>query len=83
MQRSAQLFLIGGPASPCHAGPAAPLQPADRLATTDITSHAVEQLRRSGVEVVHLIGRRGPVQVRRCGWVGGWVGARARVHVSV
>lgn len=44
-----------------------PLQPADRIASTDITSHAVEQLRRSGVEVVHLIGRRGPVQV---GWAG-------------
>ncbi|GAB4816812.1 hypothetical protein N2152v2_003858 [Parachlorella kessleri] len=38
------------------------LQPADAIATTDIASHAVEQLRRSAVEEVHLVGRRGPVQ---------------------
>lgn len=38
------------------------LKPADDLAGTDICSHAVEQLRRSAVEEVHLLGRRGPVQ---------------------
>ncbi|KAL4420950.1 hypothetical protein ABPG77_004579 [Micractinium sp. CCAP 211/92] len=38
------------------------LKTADDLAGTDICSHAVEQLRRSAVQEVHLLGRRGPVQ---------------------
>ena len=47
------------------------LQPVDRLARTDMAAHALEQLRRSAVQEVHLVGRRGPVQVisaqRLCG----------------
>ena len=39
------------------------LQPAQRLASTDIAEHALQQLRKSSVQHVHLIGRRGPVQV--------------------
>ena len=39
------------------------LQPAERLASTDIAEHALRQLRNSSVQQVHLIGRRGPVQV--------------------
>lgn len=37
--------------------------PRPGLAATDIASHAVAALERSGVEEVHLIGRRGPAQV--------------------
>ena len=48
------------------------LQAASRIAATDITSHAVAQLEASGVEEVHLIGRRGPVQVGRAGWWWWW-----------
>ncbi len=40
------------------------LQPPERLASTDIAEHALQQLRNSSVKEVHLIGRRGPVQVR-------------------
>ena len=40
------------------------LQPPERLASTDIAEHALQQLRNSSVKQVHLIGRRGPVQVR-------------------
>ena len=40
------------------------LQPPDLLATTDIAQHALKQLRHSAVREVHLIGRRGPVQVK-------------------
>ena len=39
------------------------LQPVERLASTDIAEHALQQLRNSSVQQVHLIGRRGPVQV--------------------
>lgn len=39
------------------------LQPPERLASTDIAEHALQQLRNSSVKEVHLIGRRGPVQV--------------------
>lgn len=39
------------------------LQPAERLASTDTAEHALRQLRNSSVQQVHLIGRRGPVQV--------------------
>lgn len=38
------------------------LQPVERLARTDIAEHALQQLRNSSVQQVHLIGRRGPVQ---------------------
>ncbi|KAL3138008.1 hypothetical protein ABBQ38_005244 [Trebouxia sp. C0009 RCD-2024] len=38
------------------------LQPPERLASTDIAEHALQQLRESSVRHVHLIGRRGPVQ---------------------
>jgi len=34
----------------------------DELATTDIADYALEALRRSKIRVVHLVGRRGPVQ---------------------
>ncbi len=34
----------------------------EALATTDIADHALEQLRRSKVKEVYLLGRRGPVQ---------------------
>ena len=44
------------------------LQPVERLASTDIAEHALQQLRRSSVRHVHLIGRRGPVQVVFCCW---------------
>lgn len=40
------------------------LQPAGRLASTDIAQHALDQLKHSSVREVHLIGRRGPVQVQ-------------------
>ncbi len=40
------------------------LQPPERLASTDIAEHALQQLKHSSVKEVHLIGRRGPVQVR-------------------
>ncbi len=40
------------------------LQPTSRLETTDIVQHALAQLRSSAVKHVHLIGRRGVVQVR-------------------
>lgn len=40
------------------------LSPPERLKHTDIAAHALEQLRSSAVEDVHLVGRRGPVQVR-------------------
>ncbi len=40
------------------------LQPPERLASTDIAEHALQQLKNSSVKEVHLIGRRGPVQVR-------------------
>lgn len=39
------------------------LQPPERLASTDIAEHALRTLRRSAVTDVHVIGRRGPVQV--------------------
>ena len=39
------------------------LQPPDRLKTTDIASHALQQLQNSTVERVDVIGRRGPAQV--------------------
>jgi NADPH-dependent glutamate synthase beta subunit-like oxidoreductase len=39
------------------------LQPPERLKTTDIASHALQQLLESSVEQVDLIGRRGPAQV--------------------
>ena len=42
------------------------LQPVERLASTDIAEHALRQLRNSSVQQVHLIGRRGPVQVILC-----------------
>ncbi|XP_076674784.1 NADPH:adrenodoxin oxidoreductase, mitochondrial isoform X2 [Andrena cerasifolii] len=38
------------------------LTPIDKLKTTDITSHALEQLSRSKVRKVSLVGRRGPLQ---------------------
>ncbi len=41
------------------------LQPAERLASTDVAQHALQQLRTSSVNTVHLVGRRGPVQVHR------------------
>lgn len=41
------------------------LQPPDRLAPTDIATHALSHLRKSMVQRVDIIGRRGPVQVLR------------------
>lgn len=38
------------------------LSPLDRLASTDICSHALDRLSRSAIQHVHLVGRRGPVQ---------------------
>lgn len=38
------------------------LSPIEKLATTDITQRALEQLRKSSVKSVHLVGRRGPLQ---------------------
>ncbi|KAJ1969334.1 NADPH-adrenodoxin reductase [Dimargaris xerosporica] len=40
------------------------LSPIDALAKTDITEHALEQLKSSRIRHVHLVGRRGPVQVQ-------------------
>ena len=37
----------------------------DRIQQTDIAEHALQQLRHSAVQHVHLVARRGPVQVRR------------------
>ena len=41
------------------------LQPPERLASTDIAEHALQQLKKSCVQQVHLIGRRGPIQASR------------------
>lgn len=38
------------------------LSPVDALQQTDITAHALEALRSSTVQRVHLVGRRGPLQ---------------------
>lgn len=43
------------------------LRPADELVRTDISDHALEQLRCSSVENVHIIGRRGPLQAQFSG----------------
>ncbi|RKP39072.1 hypothetical protein BJ085DRAFT_43076 [Dimargaris cristalligena] len=40
------------------------LSPIDRLATTDITAQALDTLRTSRIRHVHLLGRRGPLQVQ-------------------
>lgn len=39
------------------------LQDVDVLRKTDITSHALEKLSRNRIKRVHVVGRRGPVQV--------------------
>lgn len=39
------------------------LQPPQRLAATDTAPHALEQLKRSSIEQVDVIGRRGAAQV--------------------
>ncbi|KAJ3147335.1 hypothetical protein HDU89_005686 [Geranomyces variabilis] len=39
------------------------LTPPDVLAKTDITEHALEALRKSKIRHVHLLGRRGPLQI--------------------
>jgi NADPH-dependent glutamate synthase beta subunit-like oxidoreductase len=38
--------------------------PIERLRMTDIASHALEQLSRSKVESIHIVGRRGPAQLK-------------------
>ncbi|XP_066149750.1 NADPH:adrenodoxin oxidoreductase, mitochondrial [Euwallacea fornicatus] len=38
------------------------LTPVDKLKTTDITQHSLEQLAQSKIKEVYLIGRRGPLQ---------------------
>jgi NADPH-dependent glutamate synthase beta subunit-like oxidoreductase len=40
------------------------LSPIERLRMTDIASHALEQLSRSKVESIHIVGRRGPAQMK-------------------
>lgn len=40
------------------------LSPPERLKYTDIAAHALTSLKSSAVEHVHLVARRGPVQVR-------------------
>jgi adrenodoxin-NADP+ reductase len=40
------------------------LEDVDRLRKTDITEHALETLSRSRIKRVHVVGRRGPMQVR-------------------
>lgn len=40
------------------------LQDIDILRKTDITAHALEMLSRSRIKRVHVVGRRGPIQVR-------------------
>lgn len=39
------------------------LKPPESLASTDIAQHALDALRSSAVRRVHIVGRRGPVQV--------------------
>ena len=39
------------------------LKPPHSLASTDIAQHALEALKSSAVRKVHIVGRRGPVQV--------------------
>lgn len=39
------------------------LSPVERLEKTDICEHAIEGLRKSCVKTVHIVGRRGPLQV--------------------
>lgn len=41
------------------------VSPVEDLEKTDIAAHALEALRLSAVKEVHLVGRRGPVQVHR------------------
>lgn len=36
----------------------------DELKNTDIAAHALEQLAESGIEEIHIVGRRGPAQVK-------------------
>lgn len=40
------------------------MKPVDDLKSTDIATHALEQLAKSRVREVHIIGRRGPVQAK-------------------
>lgn len=40
------------------------LRPIDELKYTDIAAHALEELSRSKVREVHIVGRRGPVQAK-------------------
>lgn len=40
------------------------LSPVDELRKTDITEYALEALSKSRIKHVHVVGRRGPVQVR-------------------
>jgi len=40
------------------------LEDIDVLRKTDITTHALERLSRSRIKRVHVVGRRGPLQVR-------------------
>lgn len=40
------------------------LSPIDELRKTDITEYALEELSKSRIKHVHVVGRRGPVQVK-------------------
>ena len=45
------------------------LHPPDQLASTDVAAHAMHHIRThgKGIRDVHLLARRGPVQVGGCG----------------
>ena len=58
--RSVVIFGLGNVALDCAR---ILLSPPERLRYTDIAAHALEGLERSAVEHVHLVARRGPVQV--------------------
>ena len=43
------------------------LSPIEDLEKTDITPYSLEAIKRSNIKRVHIIGRRGPVQVSQIG----------------
>ena len=57
---SVAIFGVGNVALDCAR---VLLSPPERFEHTDIAAHALQQLRNSAVRHVHLVARRGPVQV--------------------
>ncbi len=49
------------------------VQKVDELRKTDISSHALDTLSRSRIKRVHVVGRRGPVQVSEIRAIPSWL----------